>query len=241
METQVSRPEETPRSLKKQILAAKEAKRKLKAQRKLLKQGAAHRSMGVDPPMSISVWRNRVELDPGSTDFPVSDWNKCITQAKNEDYLFTVRLGFDQAMTSDGSGAIATVISDSPVQGQNWTNYAAVFDQARVLCMKVTFEPFWTVNCTFAPLASVVDRSDATALTGYGLAERYSSHKKTAGQKINRQIVNMSGSGESDFFSTASPVARHWVKFYGSGNTASFTFGRLNVELLVQFRGVGIN
>jgi hypothetical protein len=226
---------------KKAIQALRKEKAKRKAEKAMLKLGETHRRMGVDPPHSIAVWRERRELDAGSTDFPISDWSKCLKQAKNEDYLFTVRLGFDQAVTTDGSGAYAGVVSDSPVQAQNWTNYAAVFDQARVLCYKVHFEPYWTVNCTFAPIASVVDRSDATALTGYGLAERYSSHRKTPGQKPNRQTVNMSGVGDSEFFSTSSPVARHWVKFYTSGNTASFTMGRMNVELLVQFRGVGIN
>lgn len=220
---------------------AKKLKAKKKAQKALLKVGETHRRMGIDPPRSISVWRDRRELDPGSTDFPIGEWNKCLLQAKQEDYLFTVRLAFDSAVTADGSGVYAGVVSDSPVQAQNWTNYAAVFDQARVLCMKARFEPFWTVNVTFAPMSSVIDRSDATALTSYGLAERYASHKKSPGQKAQTQTVNMSGSGESDFFSTSSPVARHWVKYYVSGNTASLTFGRLNVEMLVQFRGVGIN
>lgn len=198
----------------------------------------AHRGREMDAQAS---WVVKKELSAGSTYFPLSHFAPAMRGAREEDYLFTVRLGFDQALTSDGSGVIATVLSDSPVQAQNWTNYAAVFEEYRVLAFKVTFEPFWTVNCTFAPVASVVDRTDATALTGYGLAERYASHKKAMGKQKWSQIVNMADGDDSTFVSTASTTAKHWIKAYSSGNTASFTFGRYDCELLVQFRGVGIN
>ncbi len=164
-----------------------------------------------------------------------------ITPGRSEEILHTVRLGFDQAITTDGSGAIATVISNSPVQAQNWSNYAAVFDSYRVLAFGVEYDPFWTVNCTFAPVASVIDRSDATALTSYGLAERYESHKKAHGKEGFKQLVNMSGSEEGLFIQTSAPVANNWIKLYSSGNTASFTMARLDCVLIVQFRGVGIN
>lgn len=181
------------------------------------------------------------ELAPDSIEFPLSHWGECLKGARNEDYLFTVRLGWDSAVTCDGSGVYSTVTSDSPVQAQNWSGYAAVFDAYRVLAFKVEYDPFWTVNISFAPIASVLDRSDATALTGYGLAERFSSHKKVPGQKRFHQLINMSGDDESQFVITSSPTAKHWFKPYTSGNTASMTLGRLNVTLLVQFRGVGIN
>ncbi len=186
-------------------------------------------------------WIHYKELAPGATEFPLKHFGPTLKGARNEDYLFTIRLGFDSAVTSDGSGAIATVISNSPVQAQNWTGYAAVFEEYRVLAMQVKFEPFWTVNCTFAPVASVIDRSDSTALTSYGLAERYASHKKAMGKAQFTQTVNMQSPDEADFTITSSPAANAWIKLYSSGNTASFTFGRLNCTLLVQFRGVGIN
>lgn len=186
-------------------------------------------------------WIHYKELAPGATEFPLNQFGPTLKGAKNEDYLFTIRLGFDSAVTTDGSGAIATVISNSPVQAQNWTGYAAVFEEYRVLAMQVKFEPFWTVNFTFAPVASVIDRSDSTALTSYGLAERYASHKKAMGKAQFTQTVNMQSVDEGDFTITSSPAANSWVKLYSSGNTASMTFGRLNCTLLVQFRGVGIN
>ena len=186
-------------------------------------------------------WIMYRELAPSAQVYPKGSERTLLRKGASEEVLNTIRLGFDSAITTDGAGALATVVSNSPVQAQNWANYAAVFDSYRVLAMILEFDPFWTVNCTFAPVASVVDRSDSTALTSYGLAERYESSKKTPGQKRFRQYVNMSGSEEALFKQTSAPVADNWIKLYSSGNTASFTLARLNVVLIVQFRGVGIN
>ncbi len=224
-----------------QLLAANQKAKALREAKQAKKAEATGRRGGKAGSDEIVSWRHTYELDPGSTFFPPGEWGRTVKTKNHEDVLHTVRLAFDSAVTADGSGNYATVFSNSPVQAQNWANYAAVFDSYRVLCFRVTFEPFWTVNVTFAPFASVIDRSDATALTSYGLAERYDSHHKAQGKASWRQIANMSGTGEADFASTASPAATLWIKTYLSGNTASLTFGRMNCELLVQFRGVGIN
>lgn len=218
-----------------------EAAKQVQALRNKKKSVRSNTGAGKAGSEEIVKYRRAYELDPGCTFFPPGDWGRTVKSKRYEDVLHTVRLAFDSAVTADGSGAYATVFSNSPVQAQNWANYAAVFDSYRVLCYKVTFEPFWTVNVTFAPMASVIDRSDSTALTSYGLAERYDSHHKAPGKASWVQIANMSGTGAADFVSTASPAANLWVKTYLSGNTASLTFGRMNCEMLVQFRGVGIN
>ncbi len=190
-------------------------------------------------------WVKRYELDPECSYFPMSSTHLVMKGAREENYLFTVRLGADIVITSDGSGLLQTVITNNPSQGQNWSNYASVFDEYRVLMAKAEFDPLWATGGStqtfWAPIASVIDRSDSTVLTSYGLAERYSSHKKTPGQKKFHQSVNMSSVDDSGFVSTASPAANAWIKFYSSGNSLSLTLGRVNLTLLVQFRGVGIN
>ncbi len=218
-----------------------EAAKQVQVLRNKKKAARSKTSAGKAGSEGIVSWRHTFELDPGCTFFPPRDWGRQVAAKRTEDVLHTVRLAFDSAVTADGSGSFATVYSNSPVQAQNWANYAAVFDQYRVLAFKVTFEPFWTVNITFAPMASVIDRSDATALTSYGLAERYDSHHKAAGKAAWKQLVNMSGVTQAEFGSTTGPAATAWVKTFSSGNTASMTFGRMNCEMLVQFRGVGIN
>lgn len=189
---------------------------------------------------------NRRELDPAATLFPLSDLKGYLSGlSRTENMPYTFRLGYDAAVTTDGSGLLQTVISNSPTSAQNWSTYASTFDEYRVLAVQARFEPLWATGGStqtyWAPIAHVVDRSDATALTGYGLAERYESHRKTPGQRKFTVSMNMASVEESSFISTGSSTPNMWIKFYSSGNTVSLTVGRLDVIYLVQFRGLGIN
>ncbi len=192
-----------------------------------------------------ATWITRRELDPDCSYFPLSSESKVLIGARSELYLFTIELAFDQACTTDGSGNLATVISNTPVQASNWANYAAVFDEYRILSTRATFVPATFTGgaslITRCPIASVIDRSDSTALTGYTLAERYSSHKKTRGGGKFSQHWAMASVDESAFVQTSAPAANGWFKVYSSGNTASLTIGRYEVVLILQFRGLGIN
>ncbi len=228
-------------ALTKRTVAKKKAQRKSQIGGQALAQS---RSMPPGAPTREKrdkLFQKTYELDSSATFFPLRDWRFALEGARNENYLHTIRLAFDQAVLTDGAGTINSVISNSPVQAQNWTNYAAVFDEYRVLAFKVTFEPYWASSVVFAPLAAVIDRSDSTALTSYGLAERYASHKKVQGKKPLSRVAGMSTVDESNFTITSAPGSNTWIKFYSALNTASITIGRLNCEMLVQFRGVGIN
>ncbi len=213
--------------------------KKVSTPRRLTHAGGTRSKSKSDTPEDH--WITHKELAPGATYFPRVAFAPAMRAAKREDILVTLRLGYDQSCTADGSGNLATVFSDSPAGAQNWTSYAATFEQYRVLAFRVEFDPFWTVNTTFAPIASVIDRSDATALTSYGLAERYGSHHKAQGKERFSQLVTMSSIDTSDFIPTSTITASAWIKMFSSGNTASASLGRYNVELLVQFRGLGIN
>lgn len=194
---------------------------------------------------STVAWVHSVELDPECAYFPPASIGKYLKFGPNEVVLKTIRLGYDQAVTTDGSGVYATVFSNSAAGAQNWTNYANTFEEYRVLAIRIEFDPVWVAGgstaVTLTPIASVVDRNDSTALTSYGLAERYQSCKKVPGQRRFHQMVTMASTEESDFMPTTSISPTNWIKFYTSGNTASLTIGRMNVVLIVQFRGLGIN
>ncbi len=188
----------------------------------------------------------RRELHPEAIRFPMSMVREFTTGlSRNESMPYTFKLGKDLALTSDGAGLITSVLSDDPTSDQNWSSYAGTFDEFRVLCTIVKFSPLWSTGGStqtfWAPIAHVVDRSDATALTAYSLAERYESHKKTPGQKPFTVTVPMNSTEESSFQSTTGYTAKNWIKFYSSGNTVSLTVGRLDICHIVQFRGLGIN
>jgi len=185
------------------------------------------------------------ELSSDAAKIDLKLFSRYLRGAPGGTYMVTLRLGQDSALTTDSSGILQTVISNVPTSAQNWSSYASVFDEYRVLGLCVAFEPLWSTGGStatyWAPIAHVVDRSDSTALTGYGLAERYDSHRKTRGQKSFKHIALMSSIEEASFLSTSSSTALYWIKFYSSGNSLSLTVGRLNIQFVVQFRGLGIN
>jgi hypothetical protein len=189
-------------------------------------------------------WTRYTELTEGSSMFPMNMAHKYIS-ADTESHLVTLRLASDSSITSDGSGLIQTVLNNNPANAQAWSVYGIAFDAYRVLAMIITFEPLHVVggsSATFyAPIASVVDRTDAIALTSYALAERYGSHKKAPGMTRFTNQLNMLSIDESVFVPCNSPVSNSWIKFYSSGNSASTTVGRLDIRYIVQFRGLGIN
>ncbi len=190
-------------------------------------------------------WVHTKELAPDCLEFPIRDAKAVLRRGSTGSFLSTIRLGLDQALTSDGSGLITSVFSNSPTSAQNWSSYAGTFDEYRVLAYNVTFKPLWpcggSTQTFWAPIARVVDRSDATALTSYALASRYDSFKESAGQRKFSQWWNMTSVEEAAFISTSSSTPNSWIKLYSSGNSASLTVGRVEITYLVQFRGLGIN
>jgi len=176
---------------------------------------------------------------------PLSDLRVYLRGSPTSSICHTFRLGYDTAVTSDGSGIINAVFSNVPTGAQNWSSYASVFDEYRVLGMEISFCPLWASGGSsaqyWAPISHVVDRSDSTALTGYSLAERYDSHVRTAGQKGFKHIVQMNSTDGSGFIDIGSSSATAWIKLFSSGNSLSLTVGRMDVKYVVQFRGLGIN
>jgi hypothetical protein len=182
------------------------------------------------------------ELDPSIIVCPKSLMDRYIRYGSSELDTYTFLLRADGAYTTDGGGVNAVVWSNNPTVAANWAGAAAVFDEYRVLQLRVEFDPirFNGQLIAQAPIASVTDMDTATALTGYSLAAQYSSDTIHPGGVSWVQNAYMSGPQDSGFVSTASPVANFWIKTYTAGNTASTTIGRATVCYLVQFRGKGI-
>ncbi len=191
------------------------------------------------------LWIKHKELAPEAAIFPMYQAINIIKEGATGSFLATFRLGQDQALTTDSAGLVQSVFSNSPTSAQNWSSYAAVFDEYRVLAQIVKFEPLWATGGSstifWAPIARVVDRSDSTPLTSYALAERYDSHKKAPGQRKWKTSWNMNSIEEASFTSTTTSTANAWIKIYSSGNTISTTVGRMDIQYVVQFRGLGIN
>jgi len=142
-------------------------------------------------------------------------------------------------LITSGAGAINKVIDDLPSNYTNWASFVAIFDQCRVLSLRVDFVPTFyntVTSTTLTDVATVVDRNDNTALTGYSDAMEYSSCMMFAGNVPFFRFLKMEGVEESDWKSTSSPVAEHFIKFYSSGNSFTTSLGSLQQRILIQFR-----
>ncbi len=151
------------------------------------------------------------------------------------------------SLSSSAGGVLATVF-DSNVQmtaSPQWADYATLYSEFRLLSMDVTLTPwnknFGVTTNVLPPFVSVIDRQSATALSSYAAAAGYVDSIKmhSSSDKVHR-TVKMSGTGESDWISTASSPAaadRMYIKLYGSGFSNSIAlFDYINF-MVVQFRG----
>lgn len=186
------------------------------------------------------------ELDPDAVAFPPHLWKSTVDSAsRSEARTCTLELGSDLSITTDGSGLLATVISATPTNASNWSNFVNVFDEYRVLAVRVEFKPLLiaggSTSTYMAPIIHVIDRDSSVALTSYTLANRYTSARETPGGKPFSQTIYMSSVEEAGFVSVSTTKTLGWFQFYSSGNTASFTLGRCKLTYIVQFRGLGIS
>jgi hypothetical protein len=191
-----------------------------------------------------SLWYDSKELKPEVSDCPKNIVAIVNTRTANQQDLFTLKAGLDVEITTDASGVYSLVQSDNPSGVANWSSFSSVWDEYRVLAVRVLFKPHTMVGgasaITFAPIITVLDYDNAAVLTGYTLASQYSSQKEFPGNRSWKRTIYMSGSENADFTSTASVVSTKYIKGYSSGNSASLKLGRLHIEFFIQFRGLGI-
>ncbi len=158
--------------------------------------------------------------------------------------IYPFDLHYDLAVTTDGSGVWASVYSNLAASAPNWSSFAVPFEEYRVTHFTVRFEPLKQFGggtaITFAPVTRVIDRDDATALTGYSVGDRYGSAKIIPGNTPFQITARANGINELGFVQCASPVSDLWIKVYSSGNTASTTIGRVFITYHILFKGLGL-
>lgn len=160
--------------------------------------------------------------------------------------LVTIQLNVANAVSSNGSGVINTVL-DSNTQTQastDWSSFAAIYTEYRTLSMDSEFIPWNKYNLptttSAAPVYSVVDRSDNSALTSLSITVNHDSVKGHEPSTRIRRIMKMNGTEEAIWTAVGSTNAaneRMYVKLYSSGNANSTTYYDYLNRLMVQFRG----
>jgi hypothetical protein len=146
------------------------------------------------------------------------------------------------SLASNGSGTVATVFSDDPTSSVDWSSLAQVWDEYRVLGFTFHSQPFNRYTRTnteqIGPLFTVIDRDDAVALTTEAQALEYESLVVFyMGDPFKREVRSMTSIEDASFITTATPVARNWLKLIAQNITPSIGVTRVWLDLLIQFRG----
>lgn len=156
------------------------------------------------------------------------------------------QLGLQGSVASSAGGVVSTVFAcGSQVTSSNdWTSFQALWQEYRVLSMKVMFRP-WNKNnqpttSALAPVLSVTTRDNSTALSTLSDTATYDSVQiHSPSTEFDREI-KMSGIDEASWTltSTTPPAASQmYIKLYSSGNVASTTLYDYLTIIIVQFRG----
>lgn len=161
---------------------------------------------------------------------------------KQEEELYTVPLIFTGLLTSSAGGVLDAYYSSDPTSYAltEWTALAGLYGEYRTLGLEVRFYPHnryskTTTTCT--PLVVLVDRESPSALSGsYQTAAAHESSEIKSLEDPWKRSAKMQNTEESAFKSTASASVLFSVKFYADGLTVSTVYGRVFVNLLLQFR-----
>ncbi len=186
----------------------------------------------------------RTETSPDASEVSPRFIGRFISMNRQHpDLLFTVKLTYEDILTADASGNLATVWSSDPSSGSNWVNYAATFDSFRCLGMRVSFEPNHVVggstSTVFGPISIVTDYDSSTALVSHATAARFANYQEVPGNRKWKHTAAMFGVEAARFVDSSAPQSFFWIKIYSTGNTNNLTIGRFHIDYVVQFRGTG--
>jgi len=165
-----------------------------------------------------------------------------IPASLEEQRLFPMNFSFVSNLTTDGAGTLPQTFQAEDVRNAaDWSSIAATFDEYRVVAVKVTWVPIKEYSATFRyqPVATVVDRADATALSSYNIAAACESFQLHEGDKKFSRTMKMASVEEAEFLSVlATPTSWGWIKMYATNIIpVSTTIYRFAMTFLVQFRG----
>ncbi len=169
-----------------------------------------------------------------------------LPMSTSEKALDTVQLGIYGSVASSAGGVISTVFSagSQATSSNDWTSYQNLYQEYRILSMKVTLVP-WNKNnqptaSALAPVLSITSRDSATALSTLADTATYDSVMIHDPSTRFSRTIKMDGVDEATWTLTSTTPAAAgtlYVKLYSSGNVASTTLYDYLTICVVQFRG----
>lgn len=160
--------------------------------------------------------------------------------SQQQDRRVTVQLVQVLAFTTSGGGVLNTVLSLALNQFNEYTNYAALYDENRLLGCTFEYVPNFENSTNPSVVNSVcvvcLDRDSNAALTTLSGGYQYESARVFASNKRIRLTYRMSGSEDAQFASTSS-TSQGFFKLYGASLSNTTTYGYFFIRALFQLRG----
>jgi hypothetical protein len=178
-------------------------------------------------------------------------WNSALAENEN---TMTVDLFSEGLLTSSAGGVVNQVFTSSSASFQNFSTWAGLYDEFRILGLQLEFYPsnrYSKTTTSCVPGFGVVDHADSVALTsaaqalGYAscrilsVEDPWSDRREYRGSSVPALKVRMAGAEEAQWLSTGSTAGLLAIKLYFAGLTASTAYGLYLFRALAQFRGTG--
>jgi len=160
--------------------------------------------------------------------------------------VYTTLVPFEVGISSDGSGNCSNVFSNDPNNSAYWVTIASNYEQYRVFGVRMQFIPNsihgGTTTIYKSPLIYVTDFDSSAVLTSYGLARTFSNHREVQSTHTFTvfAVEEDASSALWNDVATNPPGNALWIKFFGTGFTASTPLGRVTVDYIVQLKGRGV-
>ncbi len=154
--------------------------------------------------------------------------------------LHTETLHWVGDFSSTGASVMNASFGSSPTSAGDWSNFAAVYAECRVLGIEIHFVPkdrYSKSTTTCVPIVGVIDRTSSSPLSTYSSAYAYASARILSLEDPWSIIAHMQNAEESQFQAVGSIASLYWIKFYGDGLSVSTTYGKIFISYRVQFRG----
>ncbi len=161
-----------------------------------------------------------------------------LRSVSQQTYVEKMNVTLQTNATTNVSGVMDLVFGNSPASLSQWTTLAGLYNEYRVLGMKLEFTPIKQVSTwAYGISYTVIDHDVSAALGGAAAAAQHESYMQLGNYSRWSREARSNGIEEFDFISTASPAAQYYIKVYSSANTPSITIGVFALTYLIEFRG----
>jgi len=152
-------------------------------------------------------------------------------------------LSYTQVLSTTGTGSISSQLVINPSSAPNWTSFAGLYEEYRILAARVDYNPIalnfaTTQVATSVPIITYVSRNSTLAIAAtYALAAEFTDRIVTNTSEKWTKFWRMSGSIEAQFVNTSSTYSVGAFNVVGpASGTVGTNVGYYTLTLWTQFR-----